>query len=97
MGEIIIDGRPVCFHRDAEDFRDESATVRIGKCPDCGEDTEWEWGPASVPIPEYAEGYATALAAVRERVEGLLAEPGWYGRRYGYRDVLALLDELEKK
>ena len=51
----------VCLHRDAVDFREESAIVRIGKCPDCGKDTEFEYAAAVSPEVQ-------RLLAVRDAV-----------------------------
>ncbi len=68
--------KPLHLHDDAVTFRDEHATVSIGRCPVCGEDTEWSFSAlASQPDVEdarrrdeahalgYREGYRKALAA----------------------------------
>jgi hypothetical protein len=37
------------FHEDAVEFRVETASVEIGKCPLCGEDTEWSYRREPAP------------------------------------------------
>ena len=46
-----------CLHDDAVRFRIEPASVEIGKCPLCGEDTEWSFHmePAEARAPLEAE------------------------------------------
>jgi len=40
-----------CPHDDAVDFRTEPASVEIGKCPRCGEDTEWQFHATPARLP----------------------------------------------
>ena len=58
------------LHPDAVDFRTEPASVEIGRCPECGEDTEWEWKRAALPVPALdAEQFGDAvMAALRLRL-----------------------------
>jgi hypothetical protein len=58
------DIRPQCLHDDAIDFRTEPATVQIGKCPRCGEDTEWQFHHS----PQSAR-HAALVAAARDVID----------------------------
>lgn len=49
------------FHEDAVEFRVETASVVIGKCPLCGEDTEWSYRREPPPTLRQPNGTGGAL------------------------------------